>query len=137
MDKVTTLTALAIFLSFVSAFGIRASSRQEQVRTDDNRGSGLKVTLANDKLLKQNEVLTSSDLGYPRTLTVCVQSQYDLRVEGSIDGSHYYWLGATGGAEGRCISLPPVSWVRVTYPSEKTSFPISPERVTAQIQAVY
>ena len=94
--------------------------------------------------------LTSFDLMFPKTLTVCMffdqtdkgyPTDLRLQFDGSIDGRTYFPLSLAGSrnrAEGAntCLQVTPVRYVRASWPAGST-IPSPGPKTTIQVQASY
>jgi hypothetical protein len=137
MKKYTViLPAAFVFVLSLSLLAIRLRTPQN-VSADAPRGSGVKITLAANKLMQPNESLKTPDLGFPRAVTVCGRCEYNLLVEGSMDGKNFYRMGNVGGDGGACAAFPAVSYVRMTFPSYKATEGVPPTKASAEVEAIY
>ncbi len=94
--------------------------------------------------------LTSFDLMFPKTLTVCMffdqtdkgyPTDLRLQFDGSVDGRNFFPLtlaGSRNRAEGanQCLQVTPVRYVRASWPAGST-IPSPGPRTTIQVQASY
>ena len=111
---------------------------------------GRSDTIIDKELSSSDRMPTSSDLVFPKTLTVCMfvdqtNKVYpnDLRLmfEGSLDGRNWYPLtlaGSSARVEGinGCVQATPTRYVRAGWGPGTTIGPPGPH-VTIQVQASY
>jgi|GraSoiStandDraft_4_1057263.scaffolds.fasta_scaffold282108_1 hypothetical protein len=117
---------------------------------DDPATHGRVETLIDKELSSAERVPTSSSLGFPKSLTVCMfydptnkgyPQDLKLVVEGSIDGRAWYPASALGrdsqatSANG-CVQVAPTRFVRVGWPPAANILSPGPH-VTAQVQVSY
>jgi hypothetical protein len=106
--------------------------------------------IENKELGSASPLPTSSDLMFPKTLTVCMffdptdkgyPTDLRLQLDGSIDGRNYFPLtlaGSRNRAEGsnQCLQVAPVRYVRASWPAGSNILSPGP-RTTIQVQASY
>ena len=117
---------------------------------DDPATHGRVETLIDKELSSADRIPTSSDLGFPKTVTVCMffdptnkgyPQDMKLIVEGSIDG-HSWFPSAISGRDTQassasgCLQVAPTRYVRVGWqPAANVASP--GPHVTAQVQVSY
>ncbi len=135
----------AVMLSAQSSSGDKCTCNFDPAKMGRSQ-----TLIENREFSTQAPPLTSFDLMFPKTLTVCVffdqtDKGYptDLRVQfdGSIDGRTYFPLtlaGSRNRAEGvnQCLQVTPVRYVRASWPAGST-IPSPGPKTTIQVQASY
>ena len=144
----------AIFFSVLIAavvLSAQSNSGEKCTCNFDPAKMGRSQTLIQDKEFSSSAPpLTSFDLMFPKTLTVCAffdqtdkgyPTDLRLQFDGSIDGHSFFPLTLAGSrtrAEGvnQCLQVAPVRYVRASWPAGST-IPSPGPKTTIQVQASY
>jgi hypothetical protein len=138
-----------LLLLFTSASSAGADSKCDCPK-DDPAAHGHFETLIDKELSSAEKMPASGQLGFPRTVTVCMffdptnkgyPQDLKLVVEGSIDGRNWYPASVVGrndqaAAANACVEVAPTRFVRVGWPPAANILSPGPH-VTAQVQVSY
>lgn len=144
------LIGSALTAVLVTASMAQKSSGSCDCPKDDPATHGRYETLIDKEMSSAQPPATSRDLGYAKSLTVCIffdptdkgyPTDLRLQVEGSIDGRMWFptmLAGTRTRAEGTngCLQVTPTRYVRVGWPQGSQIQSPGP-RVTVQVQAGY
>jgi hypothetical protein len=147
------LTISAIFAVLIAAVVLSAQSSSEKQCTcnfDPAKMGRAQTLIEGRELSSAAPAPTSSDLMYPKTLTVCMffdqtdkgyPTDLRLQFDGSVDGRNWFPLTLAGSrtrAEGAstCLQVAPVRYVRASWPAGST-IPSPGPKTTIQVQASY
>jgi hypothetical protein len=146
------LSIAAIFFAVLISAALLSAGAADKCDCpkDDPATHGRFETLINKELSSADPMPTSTALGYPKVLTVCMN--YDptnkgypqdikLVVEGSLDGRFWFPLTLAGrdvqaAAMNACVQVAPARYVRVGWPPAANIASPGP-RVAVQVQAGY
>ena len=117
---------------------------------DDPAIHGRTETLIDKELSSSERPATSSNLGFPKTVTVCMfydptnkgyPQDMKLVVEASLDRRNWFPAAVSGrdqqaSSANACIQVAPVHYVRVGWPPA-ANVPSPGPHVTAQVQVSY
>jgi hypothetical protein len=117
---------------------------------DDPATHGRLETLIDKELSSADRIPTSSDLGFPKTVTVCMffdptnkgyPQDMKLTVEGSIDGRSWFPSTISGrdtqaSSASGCLQVTPTRYVRVGWPPA-ANVPSPGPHVIAQVEVSY
>ena len=140
--------ALLVVLLSVSLMG--ASDSKCDCPKDDPETHGRALTLIDSELSSTEKLPTSGNLGFPKTVTVCMffdptnkgyPQDLKLVVESSLDGRMWF-PATTAGRETQassangCVQIAPSRYVRVGWPSGAQVVSPGPH-VVAQVEVSY
>ncbi len=117
---------------------------------DDPATHGRVETLIDKELSSTDRIPTSSNLGFPKTVTVCMffdptnkgyPQNMKLVVEGSVDGRAWFPAAISGrdmqaSSASGCVQVAPTSYVRVGWPPGANVLSPGPH-VIAQVEVSY
>ena len=140
----------AVLIAAVVLSAQSASSDKCTCNFDPAKMGRSQTVIENKELSSAAPSPTSSDLMFPKTLTVCMffdqtdkgyPTDLRLQLDGSIDGHTYFPLSLAGSrtrAEGanQCLQVAPVRYVRASWPAGST-IPSPGPKTTIQVQASY
>ena len=149
--RLLTISAIMFAVLIAAVVLLAQSSSSDKCTCNfDPAKMGRSQTIIEKEFSSSEKPATSSDLMFPKTLTVCLffdptDKGYptDLRLvlDGSIDGRSWFPLTLSGSrtrAEGSntCLQVTPTRYVRAGWPAGSTIQSPGP-KVTVQVQASY
>ena len=145
-----TLSGVGLLVLLFSATVMGATDSKCDCQKDDPATHGRVQTLIDSELSSTERLPTSSNLGFPKTVTVCMffdptnkgyPQDLKLVVESSVDGRMWF-PATTAGRDNQassangCVQVAPTRFVRVGWPPAANVVSPGPH-VVAQVEVSY